>query len=617
MSDSKEERYKIIKLLSKDAAGGMYLAEDTMLGRKVVYRHMEADVKEQQSADRAAEMASYAGKLCAFQHPNIITIYDVPIDESGFSLVTQYVEGETLAERLTQGPLREFGAYCMAADLLEALHAAHDAGVYHGALHTGSIKRLARATGGFRYLILDLGLNTLATMVKGQDIHIADPVLLAPELQADDIEPDESADLFMLGQLCYTAIAGGHPFSGRSDEDCAAAHLAGQLPPVTDYVPDMNPDFAAWVMKMCAGNREDRPLSIDEATQALHAFKVYDPDAKSATSSVPVATVPMATIPSTTETVPMAKVTPVAPVVPVAVATVPMAVPVDQSQKVPVAVPTAQQSAPMATVRQAPLGATGPQSSLNISGMGTTGEVADFSATQAPSNQKIYIVIGALVTLIAVGVGLKFLLPSNDKAEEKTELVVIDPNVKAYLHDVELVGQKGNTGLVNLDGENTLDWMVLSGATTSGKKDQQAGKPYRINVTTQGRYQEVEKKGMPVFFEVKGNEYTPNVGTSNKLGAKAGNGWNVLMRLPKNHKGSMLVNLYMLQEWCGFDVEINLGNEDVVDLVVPALDAGVTHIPIEIPNAKGGNFYNIKITASKDTTGDFAMGLCAVHVEKR
>ena len=88
MVDQTEDRYKIIHLLSKDAAGGMYLAEDTMLGRKVVYRHMDADVGGNRSSSWAEEMATYAGKLCAFQHPNIITIYDVPIDERGFSLVT-------------------------------------------------------------------------------------------------------------------------------------------------------------------------------------------------------------------------------------------------------------------------------------------------------------------------------------------------------------------------------------------------------------------------------------------------------------------------------------------------------------------------------------------------
>ena len=602
MVDQTENRYKIIHLLSKDAAGGMYLAEDTMLGRKVVYRHMDVDAGGNRSSSWAEEMATYAGKLCAFQHPNIITIYDVPIDEAGFSLVTQYVEGETLAERLKEGPLREFGAYRMAHDLLEALHTAHNAGVYHGALHTGSIKRLPRATSGFRYLILDLGLNTLATMVKGEDIHIADPVLLAPELHGDEHEPDESSDLFMVGQLCYTALAGGHPFSGRPAEECAPAHLAGELPPLTDYRPDLNPDFAAWVMKMCSGNRSDRPASIDDAADALHAFKIVDPDANAATASVPIA-VAVPTVPMAAVTVPMAAVTGKVQPVPVATLTA-------KQQVVPVA--TVKQSALGATVKQSALGATGPQSSL-----GMTGGVSDFSAGDDHSNQKMFVTIGVLVALIAVGVGLKFLLPSGDKEEEKTELVVLAKDVKAHLHEVELIGQKGDTGLVNLDGEKTLDWLVLSGATTGGEKDQKPGKPYGINLTTEGKYKEAKKKDIPVFFEVAGKEYTPSVSTSNKLGAKAENGWNVFMKLPKSHKGSLLVNLYMLQEWCGFDVEVTLDNKDVVALAVPALDPGVIHIPIEIPNAKGGKFYNIKITAASDTTGDFAMGLNAVHIEGR
>ncbi|MDG1357413.1 MAG: hypothetical protein P8P36_04390 [Akkermansiaceae bacterium] len=612
MSDPKEDRYKIIKLLSKDAAGGMYLAEDTMLGRKVVYRHLDAAASEH-SSERAAEMSSYAGKLGAFQHPNILTIYDIPIDEAGFSLVTQYVEGETLAERLMQGPLREIGVYRMATDLLEALHAAHDAGIYHGALHTGSVIRLARATSGYRCLILDLGLNTLATMVKGEDIHIADAVLLAPELHDDGGEADASADLFMLGQLCYTALAGGHPFSGRSDEDCASAHLAGELPPITNYVPDLNLDFAAWVMSMCAGVRDDRPATIDEATEALHAIKVHDPDAKLATAAVPIAnaTGPMAKVTPLTPVVQVAPVVqaapvmPVSPVVPTVVATVPMAV------------PTAKQSVPMATVKQAPIGATGQQSSLNMTGMGATDQVADFSAGQSQSNQKIFIIIGVLVALIAVGVGLKFMLPSTDRAEQKEELVVLDPNVKAHIHEVALVGKKGDTGLVNLDGDKVLDWLVLSGDSTDGDKAKMPAGSCSIRVTKEGAFQEAKKNDIPVFFEAGGKKYSPSVSTSNKMGAKSGNGWSATIRAPKKSKGSMLVNIYVLQEWCGFDVEVTLPNKEKVPFSVPALDAGVTHIPLEIPNVKGGKFYVIKITASKDTTGDFAMGLGAVVVEAR
>ena len=604
MVDQTEDRYKIIHLLSKDAAGGMYLAEDTMLGRKVVYRHMDVDAGGNRSSSWAEEMATYAGKLCAFQHPNIITIYDVPIDETGFSLVTQYVEGETLAERLKEGPLREFGAYRMAHDLLEALHTAHDAGVYHGALHTGSIKRLPRATSGFRYLILDLGLNTLATMVKGEDIHIADPVLLAPELHSDNPEPDESSDLFMVGQLCYTALAGGHPFSGRPAEECAPAHLAGELPPLTDYRSDLNPDFAAWVMKMCSGNRSDRPASIDDAADSLHAFKIVDPDANAATASVPIA-VAVPTVPMAAVTVPMAAVTGKVQPVPVATLTA-------KQPAVPVA--TVKQFGLGSTVKQSALGATGPQSSL-----GMTQGVSDFSAGDDHSNQKMFVTIGVLVALIAVGVGLKFLLPAGDKEEEKTELVVLAKDVKAHLHEVELIGTKGDMGLVNLDGEKTLDWVVFTGANVSGKRDQMSERAYRMNPSSSGNFTEAARKGIPVFFEVGGKELTPMAATSAKAGnAKAGQGWNISLRVPEKHKGSMLVTLYMFQEWCALDVEVTMHNGEKIKLQnIPKQDPGVLRIPIEIPKVRKGKFYNIKITASKDTTGDFEMGLNAVHIEGR
>ena len=604
MVDQTEDRYKIIHLLSKDAAGGMYLAEDTMLGRKVVYRHMDVDAGGNRSSSWAEEMATYAGKLCAFQHPNIITIYDVPIDETGFSLVTQYVEGETLAERLKEGPLREFGAYRMAHDLLEALHTAHDAGVYHGALHTGSIKRLPRATSGFRYLILDLGLNTLATMVKGEDIHIADPVLLAPELHSDNPEPDESSDLFMVGQLCYTALAGGHPFSGRPAEECAPAHLAGELPQLTDYRPDLNPDFAAWVMKMCSGNRSDRPASIDDAADALHAFKITDPDANAATATVPIA-VAVPTVPMAAVTVPMAAVTGKVQPVPVATLTA-------KQPAVPVA--TVKQSALGSTVKQSALGATGPQSSL-----GMNQGVSDFSAGDDHSNQKMFVTIGVLVALIAVGVGLKFLLPAGDKEEEKTELVVLAKDVKAHLHEVELIGTKGDMGLVNLDGEQTLDWVVFTGANVSGKRDQMSERAYRMNPSSSGNFTESARKGIPVFFEAGGKELTPMAATSAKAGkAKAGQGWNISLRVPEKHKGSMLVTLYMFQEWCALDVEVTMHNGEKIKLQnIPKQDPGVLRIPIEIPMVRKGKFYQIKITASKDTTGDFEMGLNAVHIEGR
>jgi hypothetical protein len=254
-----------------------------------------------------------------------------------------------------------------------------------------------------------------------------------------------------------------------------------------------------------------------------------------------------------------------------------------------------------------------------MAGMGSAGEVADFSAGQGQSNQKMYIIIGALVALIAVGVGLKLLLPSSEKVEEVTEFVALDPNVKAHLHDVELIGTKGDMGLVNLDGEKTLDWVVFTGANVSGDRDEMPERAYLKTSSSTDDFTEAARKGIPVFFEAGGKELTPMAATSAEAGkAKAGQGWNILIRVPEKHKGSMLVTLYMFQEWCALDVVVTMHNNEKIKLQnIPKQDPGVLCIPIEIPKVREGKFYQIKITASKDTTGDFSMGLNAVHIEGR
>ena len=613
------DRYKILNLLSKDAAGGMYLAEDTMLGRKVVYRHIDAGSEDMRSDTWAEEMSAYAGRLCAFQHPNIITIYDVPIDQSGFSIVTQFVEGETLAERLTQGPLREIGAYRMAADLLEALHAAHDAGVYHGALHTGSIKRLKQATGGFRYLICDLGLNTLATMVKGEDIHIADPVLLAPELHGEDKQPDEGADLFMVGQLCYTALAGGHPFSGKSEEECASAHLAGELPLLTDYAPDLNPDFAAWVMKMCSGQPGERPESIDAATSSLRAIKVVDPDlnvptAKMVNPAVPVATVPMAKVTGNNPTVPVATVptakvpgnNPTVPVATVPVATVPVATVTAKQQTVPVA------SVPMSTVPVASTH-TGPVPTMGMQGSG------DFMASTDSSNKTMIIVVVSLVVLVLLGVGLTIWLSGGDKKPAPAiSEIIIPEDTKVHFHDPELISKVGESmELVVLSGEKSLDWRVATGPSVSSGSGKNKGK-YIKQVSTQGRYQEYANKKIPVYFELGEQELSPNAVTDKAKGAKPGDGYMVTIQVPKQHKGSMIVTLFLFQSYCAYDIGVTIpGTREPFTFQTDKYEPGVVRVPIEIPNPKKGGFYGIKVTSAKDTSGDFAMGLCGIVLETR
>ena len=272
-----KDRYVIASKLGEDILGSVYKADDTMLQRSVMMRHFENHHKaEDDDESWRKQFTQYAGKIGAIQHPNILTTYDISVKDDGARIVTQLVEGETLAERLEKGPLSQMGVYKMASDMLEVIHAAHEVDVFHGGLHTGSILRVNRASGGHRYILVDLGLNQLTSMVRAEQIRVADPVLMAPEL-LEEREPDAKADLFMLGQLCYTALVGGHPYSGKSAEECLEAYKNDNMPALDSYVQDVDPRFAAWIMKLIETDPEQRFADSAEAMVALHIIELNEP----------------------------------------------------------------------------------------------------------------------------------------------------------------------------------------------------------------------------------------------------------------------------------------------------------------------------------------------------
>ena len=276
------DRYEIATQLEEDVLGTVYLADDVMLKRRVMLRKIEFDdAEEAKKRDESwrKDFAKYAGMLGAAQHPNMLTIYDVSIQDDGAHVVTQFVEGESLVERLAKSPIGQVGVFRMADDLLDAMHAAHERKVFHGALHTGSVVRVSRASGGHRYLVVDLGLNQLASMVKEKAVTVADLVLRAPELHEEGRRIDEQADLFMIGQLCYTALVGGHPFSGKSSEECLEAYQAGGMPHISDYAEGVDPAFADWIMKLVETDPEKRPKDTGEAMRSLHKIELSEPEA--------------------------------------------------------------------------------------------------------------------------------------------------------------------------------------------------------------------------------------------------------------------------------------------------------------------------------------------------
>ena len=564
------DRYQIISLIEKDQLGSVYMAQDTTLQRKVVFRTFEAA----QSQKRPEGFSQYTGKLCALQHPNLLTIFDIAQNEEGYFMVTQSLEGESLVDRLAQGALNYVGVHNMACDLLDALHAAHSSGLFHGALRADSVKRLARVRGGHRYLIVDFGLDRISAMICGTHIIMADPVLMAPELVGYTQEPDSQSDLFTLGQLCYIALVGGHPYAGKSPEECAQAYRDGGLPHLSTYVQGVQQEFADWVMWLVAGSPDQRPASSQEAMQALHAIKLKapSPNVPGVTQAVDVPDAPDPQKPKISE---------------------PVRVSAESSSK---ASPSARSS--KSTKRS--------------------------KAAGAPKGKRLmFAAAGTVICLLLILILI--LVFREDSVESSTggnadsqpaKTMVLMQDVQRY----DLLLTKSNPVNIQFDGAKTIDWTVVTGAPASSARILMKEGAYIRNILALGEFTEFVEDKKTITYRAGGVDVQPQRGvTSSARGsAKKDEGWEVVVRIPETHQGDLVVTLYMIQSGCDFSIKVRSPQkgDQVVEYAVAKELPGLVAIPFLLSDPSPG-YYSIRILASTfDVAHGFEMGLSAILLEK-
>src|SRR4030095_16547770 len=121
--------YRIIKKLGAGGMGEVYLAEDTKLRRKVALKLLSADIVKNEDRLRRFEQEAFAAS--ALSHPNILVIYEIGAEEDTHFIATEYVEGETLRQRIARADMSVNEVLEIAVQVASALEAAHSAGVIH------------------------------------------------------------------------------------------------------------------------------------------------------------------------------------------------------------------------------------------------------------------------------------------------------------------------------------------------------------------------------------------------------------------------------------------------------------------------------------------------------
>jgi len=264
--------YEISALAGRGGMGEVYRARDSKLKRTVAIKVLPAEFAH--DPDRAHRFQQEAEALAALNHPNIAAIYALEEANATPFLVMEFVEGETLAERLTRGPLRMDEVVPLAQQICGALAAAHDRGIVHRDLKPANIKI---APDG-QVKLLDFGLarmfapeGSLSDLSHSPTMTAASvgrmiagtAAYMAPE-QARGKPVDKRADIWALGCVLYEMLNGLPAFTGETVTDILAA-VVTQEPPL-DQLPATTTSQVRWVIGRCL--QKDPALRLRDAADA-------------------------------------------------------------------------------------------------------------------------------------------------------------------------------------------------------------------------------------------------------------------------------------------------------------------------------------------------------------
>jgi serine/threonine protein kinase/Tol biopolymer transport system component len=276
--------YQLLAPIGRGGMGEVYLALDTRLGRKVAIKLLPAAFTT--DADRGRRFVREARAASALNHPNIITVHEIgeAATENGSLryIVTEYVEGETLRQRMESMPgrrMKPLEAIDVAMQIAAALSAAHEAGITHRDIKPENI--MVRRDGIVK--VLDFGLakqtesaspvvdsqaTTMARNITDAGVVMGTPRYMSPE-QARGDKVDARTDIFSLGVALYEMITGRAPFAGTTPAEVSAAILRDSPPPLAECAPDAPPEMERILGNALRKDRDERYQTVKELLSDL------------------------------------------------------------------------------------------------------------------------------------------------------------------------------------------------------------------------------------------------------------------------------------------------------------------------------------------------------------
>ncbi|HTO76566.1 MAG TPA: protein kinase [Thermoanaerobaculia bacterium] len=271
--------YEILSPLGAGGMGEVYRAQDTRLERtvavKVLTSHLSSSAELRQRFEREAKTIS------RLSHPHICALYDVGQADGVEYLVMEYLEGETLTQRLARGPLPPEQVLRYGVEMAEALDQAHRQGIVHRDLKPGNVMV---SKSGVKLLDFGLakvvapvtpasGVTSLPTMQGSPDLTQGGTILgtfqyMAPE-QLEGKDADPRTDIFALGAVLYEMATGRKAFAGKSQASLIGSILKDEPPAISAVQPMVPPALDRVVRTCLAKDPEDRWQSAHDIAAEL------------------------------------------------------------------------------------------------------------------------------------------------------------------------------------------------------------------------------------------------------------------------------------------------------------------------------------------------------------
>jgi serine/threonine protein kinase len=274
---SKLGPYEIQAPLGAGGMGEVYRARDTRLERivaiKVLPSRLSSDPDLKQRFEREARTIS------SLNHPHICALYDIGTQEGIDFLVMEYLEGQTLADRLQKGALPIEQVLQTGIEIADALAKAHRQGIIHRDLKPGNIMLtksgaklmdfgLAKPVQAAFIAGTSVGTPTLSKLLTTEGTIVGTLQYMAPE-QLEGKEADVRSDIFAFGALLYEMVTGKSAFSGKTPASIVAAILASAPTPVATLQPTFPAELDRLIRTALAKNPDDRWQSVHDISIGL------------------------------------------------------------------------------------------------------------------------------------------------------------------------------------------------------------------------------------------------------------------------------------------------------------------------------------------------------------